>query len=682
MTLTVCNSNLADRRKDIHPDKISGATNVAGSETDGNLTEETSSQNDAPEEVDVMKCEVGQLNCRYSTSGDVYFEERQGEVVLCEKADSWWLRTFAFCLVSNYNRLGEFNGMWLYVNSQPLRQLLKDVIGDYYPEPMNVNDMKISEPYHSLFYYRTPLAEIGRERFKEDEGSLSQLNLLLSWIHKQFKADIEAYDACIAGGVKAIAYAHLWTLFPPNSIIHSEVFEQHQAFMVLSSWYDDGEVSAFVIIAYHKDWDGESLGQRKKILRISKYQGNCDLRSLGARPLDLHHDAKHLREYLLARGRKFEIYIGQHYMRYDGLAGKAMKTGYTRISIQGRIMIDCKTYHRLDPNDRFRVMPDALSGAPRRGKKRSMDGGEKISDDDAIIMNATVRGYSFKAKRFLEFLVDKISPIQWDTQCFNDLVLNTSTKKTIQALVSMHYKERQTVNNIVHSKGQGLVFVLHGPPGVGKTLTAECVAEYIQRPLYPVSAGELGVTISSLEESLTRIMEMAATWGAVLLIDEADIFLERRSSHDLHRNAMVSVFLRVLEYYTGILFLTTNRVNTFDEAFRSRIHVPIRYTELGPHSRLKIWRGLLGRVPGGVDVSEDGMRELTEYDLNGRQIKNIVKTTESLAAFDGVRLNLALLKSVTDTQCRFEQDLTSGAGIDYSAPGAVKKFHATKTIFL
>ncbi len=270
-------------------------------------------------------------------------------------------------------------------------------------------------------------------------------------------------------------------------------------------------------------------------------------------------------------------------------------------------MIDCKTYHRLDANDTFRVKDSANEAAKREKARRKAAGKtrfasdrptfEKFSDEDALLTNATVRGFSFTAKKFLEFFVDNISPIQWNKQCFDDLVLDPNTKKTVQALVSMHSKDRESMDDIVDGKGQGLVCVLHGPPGVGKTLTAECVAEYVQRPLYMVSSGDLGVSSTTLDDSLTRIMDMTSTWRAVLLIDEADVFLERRSLHDLHRNAMVSVFLRVLEYYKGILFLTTNRVNTFDDAFKSRIHIPIRYTDLSQTSRLQIWRNFCTRVP-------------------------------------------------------------------------------------
>jgi AAA+ superfamily predicted ATPase len=192
----------------------------------------------------------------------------------------------------------------------------------------------------------------------------------------------------------------------------------------------------------------------------------------------------------------------------------------------------------------------------------------------------------------------------------------------------------------------------------------------------------VGISSIDLDRQLTRIMDMTATWRAVLLIDEADIFLERRSLHDLHRNAMVSVFLRVLEYYGGILFLTTNRVTTFDDAFKSRIHIPIRYTDLSVESRVQIWRNFCKMVPGGVDITEKGLKTLAEHDLNGRQIKNIVKAAESLAAFDNVKLDLEQLQQVTKIQATFEKDLTNLSGVDYTAPGASKKDAEQRNMFL
>lgn len=102
--------------------------------------------------------------------------------------------------------------------------------------------------------------------------------------------------------------------------------------------------------------------------------------------------------------------------------------------------------------------------------------------------------------------------------------------------------------------------VLHGPPGTGKTLTAEGISELLKCPLYMVSVGELGTDSRFLEAELQKILDICHAWGAILLLDEADVFLEKRTMNDVHRNALVSIFLRQLEYFQGILFLTTNRV--------------------------------------------------------------------------------------------------------------------------
>lgn len=151
-----------------------------------------------------------------------------------------------------------------------------------------------------------------------------------------------------------------------------------------------------------------------------------------------------------------------------------------------------------------------------------------------------------------------------------------------------------------------------------------------------------------MESKLQNILEMCTRWNAILLLDEADVFLEQRSLHELERNKLVSVFLRTLEYYEGIMFLTTNRVETFDPAFQSRIHISIQYPELSVESRRTVWKNFLavGRVKH--DISERQLDALSHMNMNGRQIKNVLKTAQLLATRKEVPLSHAHVTSVLD----------------------------------
>ncbi|RBR16032.1 hypothetical protein FVER53590_09838 [Fusarium verticillioides] len=145
----------------------------------------------------------------------------------------------------------------------------------------------------------------------------------------------------------------------------------------------------------------------------------------------------------------------------------------------------------------------------------------------------------------------------------------------VESLVTQHFLGKASAYDdtddvdIVRGKGKGLILLLHGPPGVGKMTTAECVATYFRKPLFQITCGDLGSTADVVESRLEKKFALASRWGCILLIDEADVFLEARQTENFDRNSLVAGFLQTLEYYTGILFLTTNRVGTFDEALTS-----------------------------------------------------------------------------------------------------------------
>ncbi|KAG4218266.1 hypothetical protein PC116_g33254, partial [Phytophthora cactorum] len=184
--------------------------------------ESSSSSTSAADET--MKCEIKHLDQRWNEKDEKYYSERKEESEKPEQKD-WW-RLFAFCIVKHYYDDNELDTTSLYVNPVPLRKLLADVIGNYPDDPIDVDDVQIETPYYSLFHYRKQLESEGMDRFKNDEESKSQLELLLNWVKTHFENDISAYEKCISG-LKAISYESLWTLFPPNKIIHAKVLNQH-----------------------------------------------------------------------------------------------------------------------------------------------------------------------------------------------------------------------------------------------------------------------------------------------------------------------------------------------------------------------------------------------------------------------------------------------------------------------
>jgi len=196
-----------------------------------------------------------------------------------------------------------------------------------------------------------------------------------------------------------------------------------------------------------------------------------------------------------------------------------------------------------------------------------------------------------------------------------------------------------------------------------KTLTAEAISEMLHRPLYSVSLGQVGVTPTELETRLGEILDLCRRWDALILLDEADIFLEKRStSGSLERNAMVSVMLRLVEYFKGVLFLTSNRVDALDPAFKTRITLGLRYESLGLDARKQVWTNLLsasGYKEAIADPTIIDVGELAKHQLNGREIKNAIRLAMSLAQEDGEPLSQKLLHETIDTLNDFNEKMNS-----------------------
>ncbi|KAF7349991.1 p-loop containing nucleoside triphosphate hydrolase protein [Mycena venus] len=398
---------------------------------------------------------------------------------------------------------------------------------------------------------------------------------------------------------------------------------------------------------------GQQFGRVSHSITIENFDGIQKITDLVAYPFKYHPSAADISQKLIHRGREWANLRGVHHKQYNGLAYRNSEDvlGYRKLEgvrVDGRIMIDGDTFAIVEPNYSrpcprkgvFGELLDAMEDK-RSELKRSHPGSfdvEDIRDEDLLLATPIVYGFSFTQKRWFEFNVKCVSDIQWSEEGFDNLAIDPDRKILIKGLVKSHasLREKRPVDDFVAGKGSGLIINLFGPPGVGKTLTVEATSEHLRRPLYVVSAGDLGTTSTHLDEALTKIFSLVPKWDAVVLIDEADVFLEERGTADIERNAMVAVFLRQLEYFQGILFLTTNRVKQFDAAFQSRIHLSLRYNDLAQAEKEQLWRAFLQKTrSAGVSMCEFSAQQLQTLslkNLNGREIKNIVNLSVALAA--------------------------------------------------
>lgn len=137
-----------------------------------------------------------------------------------------------------------------------------------------------------------------------------------------------------------------------------------------------------------------------------------------------------------------------------------------------------------------------------------------------------------------------IQDIIWNDAAFANLMLPAKYKSLVLSFVEGQISHKHVFDDIIHGKGQGVVMLLVGNPGTGKTLTAEAVADRVRRPLYMLSVGELGQGGGDVEKRLKLVLELTEKWNAVLLFDECDVLLQERSSSHLQHNEIVAVFLR------------------------------------------------------------------------------------------------------------------------------------------
>ncbi|KAJ8113299.1 hypothetical protein ONZ43_g5184 [Nemania bipapillata] len=451
---------------------------------------------------------------------------------------------------------------------------------------------------------------------------------------------------------------------------------------------------SFVIECFYINFDGTNFGPVKTTFKIPKFDDERDIKMLPVIPLQCYTTEAEIHEKLLRRGEKF-IELSNPttrvHRKYKGLTLDRsteqvdseviidfelafIQTKFDKpvFGVQELTSDNLREFMFTPTKDHICPEPgccgnditfvdyqiDEMERASFKNRHRylfdNLEHRAQLKPEHMILLPPYVYGFILRTRRWATFDINRLEEIPRSEEGWNNLVIKDYIKNTVLALVKNHElaQGRQEITrgalssvDLVQGKGRGLIMLLHGEPGVGKTSTAECVAALTGRPLFPITCGDIGDKAETVETNLEKNFQLAHKWGCVLLLDEADIFLSARTVDDIQRNAIVSgkstmtkikpvanehlaVFLRTLEYYSGILFLTTNRVGKIDRAFKSRIH---------------IWKNNIQRVEGEfategkkIRCKKDEIIEFAKehYEELKRQIRNAFQTAIAIAIYN------------------------------------------------
>ncbi|KAF2020927.1 P-loop containing nucleoside triphosphate hydrolase protein [Aaosphaeria arxii CBS 175.79] len=501
------------------------------------------------------------------------------------------------------------------------------------------------------FYHARSIIEsfISRESDILSSLQLEQLRVLVGYIRESRGDEFDQATAQFAEG--AVGQVHFCKLFSLGDIVVRDTSTGPLAYQITNLAIESHTVR---IDCFSWDFNGEFFKSKQRFtVHWPSNAKEVRIETLEIYPLRYSNSGQRLR--LEQRGSKFWNYRERTLVDYEykGIS-------YELRAISNRFMIDMDTYRNLHP-----VNQETRDEEDEGIKKLKQPPNETF----VLLLPSHIRGYGFHDKKWSLLLIDQIRSVTWSSDTFDRrLVLKAQKKEIIKALITVHTTPVHTNKaDIVEGKGNGLIMLLHGGPGTGKTLTAESIAEFAERPLYKVTCGDIGTDAESVEKYLESVLYIGTLWKCVVLLDEADVFLEERTPTDLQRNALVSVFLRVLEYFEGILILTSNRVGTFDEAFKSRVQLAMHYPSLDENGRWEVWHMFLRDLLQGdeqVKYTEikDKLDVLARYNLNGRQIRNVFNTARQLARYRKEHLAYSHFDQALEVVNEFEEYLVHTRG--------------------
>ncbi|KAJ8123824.1 hypothetical protein O1611_g9503 [Lasiodiplodia mahajangana] len=430
----------------------------------------------------------------------------------------------------------------LTVNSPHILKAFRDVIRSYDPVPSDfTSSLNLQAPFGMLVHYWDELDEYRRALC--DTDGRKHMDLLFEFMEHEVRSDRNEALKMMQKG--QIAFKNAWVIYRPGDILYREFMGEPWLLICKKAVYEETPEDGpyLEIHASYTDHNGTIMGDAKHVVklwqRITFPQENAvSISGLTIYPRKFVQVGDSLERRLKARGEKFLSLKDGATCRYNGQAEwlKSPPDDFYDLS-------DCKFRGVWLPyTETGRVVLDRkLFGEEQRMSFVKI----KLADPKPWLCPPFSVGYSLGLKKWVHLLVENIQDAGWIPNTWDSLVLPDKEKILLRSLVTSH-KYSDNPREQAKQKGKGLVVLLHGTPGSGKTLTAEVAAEASQKALVMTSIGELNQKSSLLsgtrafERELKTVLRYATIWQAVVLLDEADVFLEARTDNSSDRNALVA----------------------------------------------------------------------------------------------------------------------------------------------
>lgn len=288
---------------------------------------------------------------------------------------------YVFHVRRTFDPAGRYRQTFVDIKSKLLRECVKDVVGEVKGVTLVEETPKLDPDFLFLYladlraHYKhlknaKPMGDTKRERSKNAkrlETKLQHLKVLLKYLYHDYADTKLRLDALLKNGL--ITFNLLWAIFKPKSLIYATTYgntdeprvfkadtiERHINLNRGEYWYIEGK---------YLEFDGKNFGYATVGEEIGSFRGSRKITTLPCYPLVYRKDEPQIRAQLIERGRKFVQLSGVHYKSYSGMAYlKGKKQGVIKFNVQqSRMMVDAKTFRRVNPN--YLVSPVGKPGDP------------------------------------------------------------------------------------------------------------------------------------------------------------------------------------------------------------------------------------------------------------------------------------------------------------------------------